>query len=977
MNSLPVWLGSILSALMIIAIFAFSDRFSRYGLAGWKTALFGMVLVFLAFISRAVMSLPNFAELFVPGTPEFVAQISDIVVVIGAVVVAMAVFVAVRRLAITQDSEQKRESQLQFLDNLKNIIFEPYSLVEVLNFSLNEISQTLDDCSSAIFIFNASRRELYLTSSVKLDQTLESTLERITLGNDIFSRTQKTSRSHAVGRLSQSDKATQSLFGGGQVDSVLAAPLMSRNGCVGVVAIFSDLPYQFTRRESEMVNSAANLLGPVVASFRMEREIRKLNERIAVSAEERSSLFSVISSLNGKMSASDNLGILLEYAESVLQSDGLVLAESAGDSVWKITKATDDSPFDGDIPRDFSRHLDNAVKNRKPLMIKTGARDRRESSRFLIFPIETPADLRAVLVASVSTGHDTFSQDQIAAMQLQLKLVGMLLSRTSVMIDEDSSVMAGAASAFRLLMAASTASQLGEAAGSAVAALMQEYDAGMMLAYEDGKNYLRFVSSFGYQGMRTSGHRLDSSKGPWGKLKADVTDMLLTERRQIEDVFLTLAGDDLAWFMERSDEKRLPEYCRVVQLFCGEERIGCLYLEGSDELPSEQSGSSHEQVLFDLIGFRMREMLIAGAGGDVFGALQAREAGDSLNQVNNILTGIIGKAQLLSFGLNSEEFQDKGGVLRNLDLVADEAFQAGELIKQIQLSMREETSHEEKQTRPDLANVLQKVAITRYGGDPNLHYLREDPSVVFEAVLEPGHDVNGVDRELEELVAEAIQFVWDEFDIDDKAYVEIRDKKSHCYILISDRAVQDDWVDPERMTFRKVGLHPQLSQLGSVADPLELPVAFCEQRLEDGSRVLCLRFDRDSQVRKTASESFDILAIDDQEIIRELLTGMLEQLGYNVTVCSSGTAGIEAFERDEYDLVITDIGLPDIDGWQVAETIKRRDPNIPIIMITGWGLGRETERANRLGIEHILPKPFRLENLSELIEDIRSRRASA
>ena len=104
---------------------------------------------------------------------------------------------------------------------------------------------------------------------------------------------------------------------------------------------------------------------------------------------------------------------------------------------------------------------------------------------------------------------------------------------------------------------------------------------------------------------------------------------------------------------------------------------------------------------------------------------------------------------------------------------------------------------------------------------------------------------------------------------------------------------------------------------------------------------------------------------------------MLDQLGYDVTVCSTGIQGVEAFRNGDYDLIITDIGLPDIDGWEVVERIKKLDADVPIIMISGWGLNEEVEKAGRLGVDYILPKPFRLENLGELIEKVKSRRATA
>jgi len=978
MTSLPIWLGSVLTALVIVSLMVFSDRFSRYGLAGWKTALLGMVLIFFSFLARAVLSIDSFAELFMRGIPEFVAHIADIVVAIGATVVAMSVFVAVRRLAIDKESDKQKESQLQFLDNLKNIIFEPYSLVEVLNFSLNEISRTLDDCGGAIFIYNPSARDLYLTSSIALDQAVERNLERISIGGDIISRTQKMSRSHAVGKMTNSDKATQALLAGRNVVAALTAPLMSRNGPVGVIAIFGQQPYQFSRRESEILSSAANLLGPVIASFRMEREIRRLNDRVGSTVEKSRRQLEIIGELGGKNSKLENIGILLEHAEEIVHGDGSLLTVCAADAKWRILRSTDDSTFDIDISENFARHFEKAVSNGKPIIVKSTTKD-GEQSRFLVFPVETGTSETAVLLASVSSGRESFTSDEINQLQLVLKLIGMLIphadeSAPEVSVDADEFT-----EAFRSVLQSTSVAELANGLEKVIYATMPEFDAGMLIAVDTDRRYMRVCSSFGYDGRRVADFKLETGGGPWGRAVRLGAEVFCDERKELDEMFLSLAANELTWFMERVSGRRLPAYCRAVPLAYRGQNVGVLFVEGADDAVQQKSDSVSDKMLLDLLAFKMKQVSVGS--GAIKGLDQLPLEGDAvynLNQMNNILTGIIGKAQLLGFGLRDDEMREKDSVLLNLDMVADEAFQAGEIVKKLQRAIRKEEPENGEPSTLNLSELLQNVSIVRYGSDPHLHYLRENPAIAFETDLSETAEARGSIDEVRPLLNEVIQYAWDEFGVDERMVVALKDKGDYSYLTISDETLSEEESNVDNYSFRPIGMHPDLSQSDIIADARNLGVSYHDDTLQDGVCLLCLRFDHSAvDVDETSESLFSILAIDDQEIIRELLSGMLIQLGYSVTVCSSGIEGVEAFEKKHYDLVITDIGLPDIDGWAVAEKIRGRVSDIPIIMISGWGLGQEVEKASQMGIDHILPKPFRLENLSELIEKVKSRKATA
>jgi GAF domain-containing protein/ActR/RegA family two-component response regulator/anti-sigma regulatory factor (Ser/Thr protein kinase) len=141
---------------------------------------------------------------------------------------------------------------------------------------------------------------------------------------------------------------------------------------------------------------------------------------------------------------------------------------------------------------------------------------------------------------------------------------------------------------------------------------------------------------------------------------------------------------------------------------------------------------------------------------------------------------------------------------------------------------------------------------------------------------------------------------------------------------------------------------------------LHLPTGYGEEKVEE--KVL---------KRKPVEEvrSARILVIDDEESVRKILSQMLKAKGYEVVVASDGEEGIEKFKKEKFDLVLTDLGMPRISGWEVGKTLKRIEPKVPVAMITGWGVELNKEKMNESGIDLIVPKPFNFDQVIQLVSE--------
>jgi len=118
--------------------------------------------------------------------------------------------------------------------------------------------------------------------------------------------------------------------------------------------------------------------------------------------------------------------------------------------------------------------------------------------------------------------------------------------------------------------------------------------------------------------------------------------------------------------------------------------------------------------------------------------------------------------------------------------------------------------------------------------------------------------------------------------------------------------------------------------------------------------------------------SLHILCIDDNAQVRQLLDDCLTHFNHRVMVASGGEHGMELFrsamrEKQPYEVVISDWGMPDVNGYEVARTIKAESPNTPIIMMTGWGTMMKEDGETASEVDAVVGKPPNMQELNDLL----------
>jgi len=113
-----------------------------------------------------------------------------------------------------------------------------------------------------------------------------------------------------------------------------------------------------------------------------------------------------------------------------------------------------------------------------------------------------------------------------------------------------------------------------------------------------------------------------------------------------------------------------------------------------------------------------------------------------------------------------------------------------------------------------------------------------------------------------------------------------------------------------------------------------------------------------------------VLWVDDEEMIRNLGKMQLERMGHKTDVASGGNEALELLASNEYDLMITDIGMPNMSGWQLAEQIKGQYSGMKVAVVSGWGNDVKPKQKKQYGVGYVLGKPYKMDQLKGLVGEV-------
>jgi PAS domain S-box-containing protein len=116
-----------------------------------------------------------------------------------------------------------------------------------------------------------------------------------------------------------------------------------------------------------------------------------------------------------------------------------------------------------------------------------------------------------------------------------------------------------------------------------------------------------------------------------------------------------------------------------------------------------------------------------------------------------------------------------------------------------------------------------------------------------------------------------------------------------------------------------------------------------------------------------------ILVVDDEPALAIMVERMLRLDGHTVVTCSSGAQALQAAGEHPFDLVVSDVSMPGMSGWELARALRQQQPDVPVAFITGWGQHLESAEMAAAGVQCVLAKPFQRENLRALVAEATGR----
>lgn len=112
-----------------------------------------------------------------------------------------------------------------------------------------------------------------------------------------------------------------------------------------------------------------------------------------------------------------------------------------------------------------------------------------------------------------------------------------------------------------------------------------------------------------------------------------------------------------------------------------------------------------------------------------------------------------------------------------------------------------------------------------------------------------------------------------------------------------------------------------------------------------------------------------ILVVDDEESIRVVLKQMLEQGGYYTEVASNGEEALEILKNGHFDLLISDINMPVMNGVELLSKSKELFPMMPVVFVTAYGKDKVIIEAMKVGLADYLEKPFKMDIVLKTVKE--------
>ena len=365
----------------------------------------------------------------------------------------------------------------------------------------------------------------------------------------------------------------------------------------------------------------------------------------------------------------------------------------------------------------------------------------------------------------------------------------------------------------------------------------------------------------------------------------------------------------------------------------------------------------------------LRETQVQLVQSEKLNALGEMAAGVA-HDFNNILAAILGRTQLLLRDAQDPE------VVRQLKVVEQAARDGAQAVRRVQEFTR--IRHDEGFTALDLNAVLADVIeLTRVAWETGAK--ARGVTVRVRREFAARRTIAGNASELREVMTNLILNAVDAMPRGGDLHVGSEDRDGKVVVHVRDTGIGMDTQTSGRV------FDPFFTTKAGKGTGLGLSVAYgivtrhrgtisVTSAPQAGSEFV-LRFpgiERSHPASPDASPTdpvpaLRVLVVDDEEPVATVLLETLRALGMDVTAAIGGRQGLDRFDELRPEIVFSDLGMPDLNGWDLALAIKSRCPETQVVLVTGWGTQIEPGSARARGVDFIMPKPFGLDDVERIL----------
>ena len=969
LNMLPQLLLPIVVGLTIVFLSIRLQLFVEKDIPGRLTFIFGGVLIFVAVAWQAVELTDAYQSWFLEGGYTYIDFAQFIILIIGLVAAVIGLAFYADYWQIRKEEIEARENKLSILDNLQRDARGPYQLIELLNISIREITSHLPDCSGAIFLLNRARRQFVLTSSVGLTKQENALLEYYPLERNIISQSIDLGDPLISGHFTFFDRnksQQSSRFG-----SCLVLPMVSGRDKIGGIILLAEESQYFSRQEISYLQPIAEWLAEKIKTARLERELSTANNSIEQIELNQSTLISRV------MTVTDSF-MVREVLESFCRSlIGLVSCKSAhlmGMSNGTLKYYGNSEPL-FDLSESYKIALVDAIDRRKPLIINQEGKTEEGRSFItlstLVYPLPGKNSTDVIVLRRESKPFK-ITDDDLKVIDLFAHLAQVVLQKDNYQ-KMDLTRRRGFDTILNLLRFDKS----------------EKFDTNPEIFLEQiapalpkSARAILFTKEINGSFKATSGYKIDDDiihdfviypgEGIVGLSANNAQSNFVYGRNAIGKTLEALDPPTREKIYRLFGENGLPSFWAVCPINKLDSTLGVAILFFDI---NENERGEWERVLTlasSLYSVRLTiNELNRQKTEEKVKLLEAKLPGDVINQLNNYLYAVIGNAEL---AFTRPELT--GDIAEHLRSVISEAEKAASFIKE-SFSKSDETPVKVNTNDSRVSNpkkIIDAIMDRLYISE-NLYMVGGRPRE-FVVNLEADDSISDSDGNIASLAEETIKILSSEANEDEKIGLKLYRQNDEVYFDIY--RIQNDFQKTEMVSSYGNYLNPGDIIKIRPADTFLKHISdtnckYAYDNSHEKPAYLSFKFpiyDVSKNVQIRTNSKIKVLAIDDQKMILDLISAMCQSLGYEVQTASSGIEGIGLVEKYKFDIVLTDLAMTGMSGLETATKIMKIRPGTPVVLVTGWKIDIDKAKLESAGIRNILYKPFRIENLTEVVQSL-------